>query len=192
MSRQSGGQVVSHTTHDQAGDAQTGAADRANAEANSNESAKTETTGHAHQGSSNTHGASGAGQVGVLSAFQASKGIKFIPFRKLLKLGKIPRSSEGLTVPAADLEEDTFKVFVSHRWLSPWWPGADFQPPGLESRPDGKDEGHPDRMGHPKFKLLVAALRRMQADGWIPEDVDKVAIWIDFACIDQVTCCSAR
>ena len=152
-----------------------------------------EPTGHAHQGSADIHGAGATGQVGMLSAFQATKGIKFIPFQKLLALGKIPRSSEeGLTVPAADLGQDTFKGFVSHRWLSPWWPRADFDPPGLERRPDGKDEGHPDRTGHPKYELLVAALRRMQADGWIPKDDDRVVLWIDFACIDQVTCSSAR
>jgi len=136
-------------------------------------------------GSSGAHGAGGTGQVGILSAFQATKGIKFLPFQKVLDFGRIPRSSEGLTVQAAELEEDTFKIFVSHRWLSPWWPGAGFKAPELERRPDGKAEGHPDRTGNPKYELLVAALLRMQADGWIPKDDGKVVIWIDFACIDQ-------
>jgi len=185
MSKQSGGQLLSQATHDQGREPERSAADKAEVEADSNESAKAQPTGYAEQGGSDAHGAGGKAQVGMLSAFQATKGIKFLPFQKVLDFGRIPRSSEGLTVQAAELEDDTFKIFVSHRWLSPWWPGAPFPPPGLAHTRDGKDEGHPDRTGHPKYELLVAALRRMQADGWIPKDDDKVALWIDFACIDQ-------
>lgn len=62
-------------------------------------------------------------------------------------------------------------LFHADRWLTPekqaWYHTA-----------------HPDAEGHPKCKLLVSAVRRMQNSHWIPPS-SEVVVWADFSCMNQ-------
>ena len=98
------------------------------------------------------------------------------------------------------------KVFVSHRWLSGWWPGAPHEGSTwyreeceraatsakqlkheIAQLPGGSDwwRGHPDQQGHPKAQLVLEAISRMQHAGWIPKNDGEVVLWLDFACANQ-------
>jgi hypothetical protein len=93
--------------------------------------------------------------------------ISFLPHHSLVKHGKIPRSSENLTIYLHELRASVVRIMVSHRWLS--------------SNSD-RDLAHPDdKKTHCKYDLLKTLFERLNKSGWIRNDamLDLVN-WIDF------------
>ncbi len=88
--------------------------------------------------------------------------VEVLPHDKLIEHGKIPRSSDALTVPFHGIRESVVRVMVSHKWLMP-------------------TEGYPDNWQNAKHDLLCALFERMHAGGWIRNyNVVNVVDWIDF------------
>jgi len=115
------------------------------------------------------------------------RGARFVPLSKLRQHGCIPRrgSRDGfvhrltgqpncnLCVSKATFDaRKTCFCFVSHRWL----------------RPGNGETGHPDDEQNSKFALILAFCEALCAGAAspVPEDFE-VALWIDFACINQDT-----
>jgi len=82
-----------------------------------------------------------------------------VPFADFIAAGEIPRSSRGLARQAA---ENEIVVFVSHRW----WGG---------SLPDDEE-----RHKHAIIVRGILALTRK-----LGIDSNLIAVWVDYACIDQ-------
>lgn len=96
----------------------------------------------------------------------------------------IPRSSDNSHVYLHELRASVVRIFFSHRWLSPWWPGGGCPLPAAQWY-RGADEAHPDlNATHPKAALLAEAVQRMCTEGWI-DPTCQVAVWIDFSCANQ-------
>ena len=105
------------------------------------------------------------------------------PLTELRRRKEIPRSHEGACIPLHSVRQQCVRIFVSHRWLSPWWPGA---PPDIGFPGEGgKRFAHPDAPGHPKCELVLKALERMVERGWLPGGLGSVVLWVDYACVDQ-------
>ena len=82
-----------------------------------------------------------------------------VPMANFLAHGKIPRSNEGATRPR---RPDDIVVFVSHRWWG---------------------NNHPDDTDQTKFGVICRALARLASQKSL--DQTRVAVWMDFACIEQ-------
>jgi hypothetical protein len=95
---------------------------------------------------------------------------QFLPFERLRNHGCIPRSSDMCHVTLESLRAGDVKIFVSHRWLC-----------------GSAKPAHPDdaKARHPKHALIVEAVERMQKQGWIPTEDDRIMLWVDFTCVDQ-------
>lgn len=105
---------------------------------------------------------------------QAATEMQVVQFKTLLVFGRIPRSSDCVTVNYHSFPRTQIVlIFVSHRWLRPHgssrWP-----------------EGDPDDDENSKYNLLIAGLRKIRGMLVPGLDEDNIFLWIDFACIDQV------
>ena len=114
------------------------------------------------------------------------KGIKFVAVQAVAHTKQLMRSDDAersgaLLIPMV-IRVKVVKIFFSHRWLTPFYQGSDLKPATWFR---GNEEAHPDAEGHPKCDLLLHGIRKMVSLGWIPAMSD-LAIWYDFACIDQV------
>ena len=107
----------------------------------------------------------------------------FVDFEEFKKYGQIPRRghNEDFVHPKTGQRNKnmfhlrsyfdatmTLFIFVSHRWL----------------RPGGAD-GHPDDEGGSKYKLIVEAVEKLLLSKPMLAKDCKVALWIDYACVDQ-------
>jgi hypothetical protein len=93
--------------------------------------------------------------------------LEVLPCEQLVKNGQIPRSHERMTVYLREVRVSVVRIFVSHRWLS-------------------CQDKHPDLLPqHVKHKLLCALFERLVSKGWIENHTTNVALWIDYACINQ-------
>jgi len=111
--------------------------------------------------------------------------LRFVPFAAFKANGCVPRfgaapdfkhplskrGNDNLCIPLHKFDrEKTAFIFVSHRWLTPR-PGA---------------AGHPDDVDtHCKHELICEAVARLKGpNSPIPENF-KVALWMDFSCVNQ-------
>jgi hypothetical protein len=103
--------------------------------------------------------------------FEQGVPIEVLPHAKLVECGKIPRSSEALTVRLNFLRQSVVRVMVSHKWLMP-------------------EQRLPDNMKNEKHRLLCSLFERLHAGGWIQNyDVLNVVDWIDFGeCTATLVC----
>ena len=85
-----------------------------------------------------------------------------VEFEAFEEYGKVPRSSAKLQIPRKD---DHVVIFISHRWWNP-----------TDCRPD--DVGGPYK--HRAIIRGIRALRKLHN-----LDLKKIAIWMDFASIEQ-------
>jgi len=117
--------------------------------------------------------------------------IEVVPFEAFKELGRFPRSHERVTVPLSSLRVDGHRplvIFLSHRWLLPYWPGSKLSYPPLEwygklgIDPKRQGYGHPDDEHHRKAALVIEAVDKLM--GMVP-DRRRVCLWADYACIDQ-------
>lgn len=97
--------------------------------------------------------------------------MKLLPFEVLRAFGAIPRSSEKLAHKllgdiSPQAREESFFVFLSHRWFEP----------SLDP-----NIANPDKRGL-KFATVITAVEKIK-DGLKPGTT--VYLWIDFFCIDQ-------
>ncbi|CAE8627447.1 unnamed protein product [Polarella glacialis] len=90
-----------------------------------------------------------------------------VSYRDFVAHGSVPRSSDRLQRP---LGESDITVFVSHRW---WGEAA--------SARDGNRHVDNDQLY--KFQILCRGLRKLSKKHGL--DLEKLAIWMDFACIEQ-------
>ena len=112
----------------------------------------------------------------ALQAIKASEKLPMVvvPLASLLDLGRLPRSSDGLT---RERRSEDLVVFISHRWWG---------------------DKHPDIGSRLKYNILVRALpilaKTLNCPFGCPLALmnkrctcawDSMVIWIDFACIDQ-------
>lgn len=84
-----------------------------------------------------------------------------ISYNEWIRVGHFPHSSEGLT---NEVGSDDVVVFVSHRWWRP-------------------EDQHPDTRDGKKYALVTRGLRAIIRKHAL--NPAKVAIWCDFASIDQ-------
>ena len=103
--------------------------------------------------------------------------MKVVRFRDLEKHGKLPRSSDGMTIPLSEVKEDEHIVFCSHNWKR----GDEEQ-----CKKNGhvwEGAAHPDDEKATKHKLLCVGVAKLTEEkGW---ELDKVHVWLDFCGIDQ-------
>ncbi|KAG8470856.1 hypothetical protein KFE25_009277 [Diacronema lutheri] len=84
-----------------------------------------------------------------------------VPWETWARAGRIPSHAEGLAEPV--LADGQHVVFISHRW----W----------------RDD-HPDDEHGTKYAFIAQGVRRIAQLHSLP--LERMAIWLDFACIDQV------
>ena len=93
--------------------------------------------------------------------------MRVVPFNLFRDQGRIPRSSDGLTVASNTIEEDALVVFVSHRWLRP-------------------EDGDPDDEQNSKHAAVCTAIKAITSSSSSAKKLGRpVYLWIDFACIEQ-------
>ncbi|UKZ75830.1 hypothetical protein TrVFT333_003524 [Trichoderma virens FT-333] len=97
---------------------------------------------------------------------------KVISYAELLRFGRVPRYSDGLTRRFAisnESENKHFVIFFSYRWLNPMI---------------GQDGGTPDDGNHTQYARMMQAIENFLKEH---KDVDSkcLQIWIDYACVNQ-------
>ena len=103
--------------------------------------------------------------------------MRVVRYSDLEKHGKLPRSSDGITIPLTEVGEDERIVFCSHNWKR----GDEEQ-----CKKNGhvwQGAAHPDDEKATKHKLLCAGVAKLAEEkGWT---LDNVHVWLDFCGIDQ-------
>lgn len=93
--------------------------------------------------------------------------MRVVPFNLFRDLGRIPRSSDGLTVASSTIEDDALVVFVSHRWLRP-------------------EDGDPDDEQNSKHAAICVAIKAITRPSSSAKKSGRpVYLWIDYASIEQ-------
>jgi len=104
---------------------------------------------------------------------------RVVPFKALQEYGKMPRSDSGITRLDSEMPRNMKVAFLSHRWLRPWTTKEETEENGAE----WAGAAHPDDEHNTKYHLLVAGIEQVaQERGW---NLDTLAVWLDFACVDQ-------
>ncbi|CAE8585957.1 unnamed protein product [Polarella glacialis] len=104
-----------------------------------------------------------------------------VSYRDFVALGRVPRSSDRLQRP---LGEGDITVFVSHRWWGPLIPAVSRRVKIFGDKAGSYEwNGHVDNDKCYKFQILCRGLRKLAKKHGL--DLEKLAIWIDFACIEQ-------
>ena len=111
------------------------------------------------------------------SVNQSLAPMRVVRYSDLEKHGKLPRSSDGITIPLTEVGEDERIVFCSHNWKR----GDEEQ-----CKKNGhvwQGAAHPDDEKATKHKLLCAGVAKLAEEkGWT---LDNVHVWLDFCGIDQ-------
>ena len=133
-----------------------------------------------------TNDAEARALISLEAMAKQKKGIKFVAVQAVAQKKQLMRSDDAersgaILIPMV-IRVKVVKIFFSHRWLTPFYNGSPLKPATWFR---GKEEAHPDAEGHPKCDLLLHGIRKMVDLGWIPAMSD-LAIWYDFACVDQV------
>ena len=70
-------------------------------------------------------------------------------------------------------------MFISHRWLRPWYTREECE----ENGHVWAGMAHPDDAQASKHRLICAGVRKLaESKGW---DLRKVVLWVDFAGVEQ-------
>lgn len=111
------------------------------------------------------------------SVDQALAPMRVVRYSDVEKHGKLPRSSDGITIPLSEVGEDEHIVFCSHNWKR----GDEDQCKSNGHVWEGA--AHPDDERATKHKLLCAGMAKLAEEkGW---SLDKLLLWLDFCGIDQ-------
>ena len=94
--------------------------------------------------------------------------MRVVPYDVFRDHGRIPRSSDGLTVASSGIEDDALVVFVSHRWLRPTM-------------------GDPDDEQHSKHAAVCAAIKAITSSS-TTKSRRPVYLWIVSSRPLLVTC----
>ncbi|XXH02547.1 Mitochondrial-processing peptidase subunit beta [Hypoxylon texense] len=101
--------------------------------------------------------------------------LKFVRYTDLLQFGRIPRSSDGLTsrfnIKSDSNDDELFIIFLSYRWIA-----AD--------RGSSRKNDSPDDAANTQYHRMIRALRQF-LDLHPNISMERLGVWIDFACIDQ-------
>ena len=82
-------------------------------------------------------------------------------------------------MPFLRLPDQAHVVFISHRWLRPWWTKEECEGEGHV----WAGAPHPDDAKRSKHSLVVRGVRQMaQEKGW---DEGSLYVWLDFCGIEQ-------
>ncbi|CAE8658996.1 unnamed protein product, partial [Polarella glacialis] len=104
-----------------------------------------------------------------------------VSYRDFVAHGSVPRSSDRLQRP---LGEGDITVFVSHRWWGPLIHAPFRRASSFCDAASSYDwNGHVDTDKCHKFQILCRGLRKLAEKHGL--DLEKLAIWMDFACIEQ-------
>ena len=114
--------------------------------------------------------------VGSIDRRAPMRVVKYTTFKKH---GRIPRSSDKLTVKLSEVPDDALLGFISHRWLRPWHTKEECEANGHV----WWGKAHPDDDAGTKHKLICDGMEKLaETNGW---DIDNVYLWIDFAGVEQ-------
>lgn len=103
--------------------------------------------------------------------------MKVVRYSDLNKHGRLPRSSDGLTIPLSEVGQGEHIVFCSHNWKR----GDEEQCKSNGHVWEGA--AHPDDEKGTKHRLLCAGVAKLaELKGW---SLDTVYVWLDFCGIDQ-------
>jgi hypothetical protein len=102
-----------------------------------------------------------------------------VQFSEFRNFGKLPRSSDKITVNISEVSAERKLVFISHRWLRPWTTQEACEGQGHE----WAGMPHPDDAAGSKHRLICAGIEKLAAEKvW---DVDQIFLWLDFCGVEQ-------